>query len=218
MRLLDKKTLEDFITLLWNNWNNRNNFIFWGKEDVACVIWERALTLSNDFWVHNFNHKPIIPFTLTCKNWKKLKSGFVKVNINATVSNEIMGYWVIVIDTKGFMVGNCRGCKDMVLASKWVELVALEEGMQLAKSLNFQKVIFESSNASLINRIKRNGRDITIMGQYVHETGINLKKFALVDVTWALRSCNEILDFICNFVLHNNCFWLFNMNYPKEIH
>ncbi|MBA0845115.1 hypothetical protein Goarm_022215 [Gossypium armourianum] len=49
MRLLDKKAMEDLITILWNSWNNRNNFIFRGKEEEARVVWERALTLSNNF-------------------------------------------------------------------------------------------------------------------------------------------------------------------------
>ncbi|MBA0798704.1 hypothetical protein Gohar_009269 [Gossypium harknessii] len=33
MRLLDKKAIEDFIILIWNSWNNRNNFTFCGKEE-----------------------------------------------------------------------------------------------------------------------------------------------------------------------------------------
>ncbi|MBA0734368.1 hypothetical protein Gogos_018285, partial [Gossypium gossypioides] len=35
MRILDRKAVEDFITTLWNSWNNRNNFVFRGKEDEA---------------------------------------------------------------------------------------------------------------------------------------------------------------------------------------
>ncbi|MBA0692723.1 hypothetical protein Goari_010260, partial [Gossypium aridum] len=46
MRILDKKATADFVTTLWNSWNNRNKFIFRGKEDDAHVVWERAKTLS----------------------------------------------------------------------------------------------------------------------------------------------------------------------------
>ncbi|MBA0566916.1 hypothetical protein Golob_011689 [Gossypium lobatum] len=35
MRILDKKATADFVTTLWNSWNNRNKFIFRGKEDDA---------------------------------------------------------------------------------------------------------------------------------------------------------------------------------------
>lgn len=73
MRLLDKKALEDFIIFLWNSWNSRNNFTFRGKEEGVSVIRDKAFTLSNDFRVHNLSHKPIIPFTPACNNWKKPK-------------------------------------------------------------------------------------------------------------------------------------------------
>ncbi|MBA0816139.1 hypothetical protein Gohar_000832 [Gossypium harknessii] len=35
MRLLDKKAIVDFITTLWNSWNNQNNYVFRGKEEEA---------------------------------------------------------------------------------------------------------------------------------------------------------------------------------------
>ncbi|KAH1122382.1 hypothetical protein J1N35_005542, partial [Gossypium stocksii] len=81
-------------------------------------------------------------------------------------------------------MGNCGGCKDVSLTNKWAKLVAFEEWMQLARSLNLQNVIFKSINASLINRIKRINRDISSMGQRVHETCKKLKKFTSINVTW----------------------------------
>ncbi|MFQ6641349.1 hypothetical protein Gotur_016797 [Gossypium turneri] len=98
------------------------------------------------------------------------------------MSNGRMGYGVIARDEMGFMVGGCRGCKNMEVTSERAELVALDEGMQLAGKLNIQQVLFESDNASLINRIKRRGMDITIMGKYEHETCRKLETFASADV------------------------------------
>ncbi|MBA0786095.1 hypothetical protein Gotri_000163 [Gossypium trilobum] len=43
---------------LWNSWNNRNNFIFQGKEDEAQVVWDRARTLSQDFRICNLLNDP----------------------------------------------------------------------------------------------------------------------------------------------------------------
>ncbi|MBA0669399.1 hypothetical protein Goklo_025319, partial [Gossypium klotzschianum] len=42
MRVLDNRAMADLMTILWNCWNNRNNFIFRGKEEEAKQIWERA--------------------------------------------------------------------------------------------------------------------------------------------------------------------------------
>ncbi|MBA0866689.1 hypothetical protein Goshw_023480 [Gossypium schwendimanii] len=166
MRLLDKKALEDFIIFLWNSWNSRNNFTFRGKVEGASVIRDKAFALSNDFRVHNLSHKPIIQFHLPGQGGR----------------GERMGYGVIARDEVGFMVGGCRGCKNMEVTSERAELVALDEGMQLAGRLNIQQVLFESDNASLINRIKRRGMDITIMGKYEHETCRKLEMFASADV------------------------------------
>ncbi|KAK5835894.1 hypothetical protein PVK06_011608 [Gossypium arboreum] len=116
--------------------NNRNNFTFRGKEKGASVIRDRAFTLSNDFRVHNLSQKPIIPFTPAYNNWKKPEKAFVKVHVGATVSNGRMGYEVITRDEEGFMVGSCRGCKNMEVTSEGAGLVALDEGMQLAGRLN----------------------------------------------------------------------------------
>ncbi|MBA0729704.1 hypothetical protein Golax_022839 [Gossypium laxum] len=60
MRLLDKKAMEDLITLHWNSWNNKNNFTFHGKE-AAEIILGRAITISNDFRIHSLNNNPMLP-------------------------------------------------------------------------------------------------------------------------------------------------------------
>ncbi|MBA0628928.1 hypothetical protein Godav_023558 [Gossypium davidsonii] len=57
----------DLMTTLWNSWNNRNNFIFRGKEEEAQVIWERAITLSQDFRICNKMNEPLLSPNLTVK-------------------------------------------------------------------------------------------------------------------------------------------------------
>ncbi|MBA0585914.1 hypothetical protein Gorai_016675, partial [Gossypium raimondii] len=49
MRVLDKRAMANLMTTMWNCWNNRNSFIFRGKEKEVQVIWDRASTLSQDF-------------------------------------------------------------------------------------------------------------------------------------------------------------------------
>ncbi|KAA3466196.1 reverse transcriptase [Gossypium australe] len=40
MHILDRKVVEEFIMTLWNSWNNRNNFVFHGKEEES-QKWEK---------------------------------------------------------------------------------------------------------------------------------------------------------------------------------
>ncbi|MFQ6625560.1 hypothetical protein Gotur_005469 [Gossypium turneri] len=76
-------------------------------ELEAYLIW-----LCNDFRLHNLNHKPIIPLNPVCKNSKKPNLGWVKINVDATVSNGRMGFGVIARDDEGFVVGGCGGSKE----------------------------------------------------------------------------------------------------------
>ncbi|MBA0727802.1 hypothetical protein Golax_000758 [Gossypium laxum] len=53
VRSLDKKALLDFVTVLWNIWNSRNNKVFRNTEEDAKIIWDRAAMLNRDFCIFN---------------------------------------------------------------------------------------------------------------------------------------------------------------------
>lgn len=91
MRVLDQKVAFNFVTTLWNSWNNRNNFIFQGKEEEAGVVWERVATLYHDFRIHNLLNKPLL-LVITAENkWVKPPYSTVKINSDTTVLMKKMG-------------------------------------------------------------------------------------------------------------------------------
>ncbi|KAK5803826.1 hypothetical protein PVK06_031475 [Gossypium arboreum] len=92
MRLLDRKAFEGFVTTLWNIWNSRNNALFWGNDEDAIVIWDRAKTLASDFRVHNFINEKMIPKTYCTQHWEKPPNCFPKVNIDAAVVDDMIGF------------------------------------------------------------------------------------------------------------------------------
>ncbi|KAH1113927.1 hypothetical protein J1N35_007305 [Gossypium stocksii] len=112
MRVLDKKAMANLMTLLWNCWNNRNNYIFRGKEEKATVIWEKANTLSNDFRICNLLKEPLLSLNTEVKKWEKPPKGFVKINFDITVGVNSMGYGVIVRDNDDFVLGSGWGFMD----------------------------------------------------------------------------------------------------------
>ncbi|MBA0676650.1 hypothetical protein Goari_018118 [Gossypium aridum] len=95
--------------------------------------------------------------------------------------------------------------------------MATEEWVIMAKSLNLKKVNFEFDNASIVNKLNSNGRDLTFMAQCAKQICTKLKSFEATVITWAPKSYNRLADFICNFVLNKNCIWNFDVNNPREI-
>ncbi|KAA3480405.1 reverse transcriptase [Gossypium australe] len=91
-RELGNKAAADLLSLLWNSWNDRNNMIFKEKMDAAVVIWERSQILSKDFRIFNLIKPSVISQTPTNKGWTKPLMGYVKVNVDAAVSNGCSGF------------------------------------------------------------------------------------------------------------------------------
>ncbi|KAK5833686.1 hypothetical protein PVK06_017539 [Gossypium arboreum] len=189
---------------------------FWGKEEEVRVIWDRAKTLCQDFRIHNLVNKPMLHVSPACKNWEKLLHSFAKINFDATVSYNKTGYGVTVHDDDGFVLEGGGGFKDEVLSAEWAELYAFEESLKIACSLNITKAIFEIDCASLVNKVKNRGKDITIMGYRINEAYKIMDSFISIDVIWANRSCNKVADFICKKSIDNSCDLWYGLS--KEIY
>ncbi|MBA0587017.1 hypothetical protein Gorai_000154 [Gossypium raimondii] len=131
MRVLDKKAMAKLMTTLWNSWNNRNNFIFRGKEDEAHVIWDRARTLSQEFRICNLINDPLLSTNPVVKRWEIPLKGFVKINFVASICDNRVGYVVIARDEEGFVLGGGKGFKEVSISVEEVECYAFEESIKL---------------------------------------------------------------------------------------
>ncbi|MFQ6657760.1 hypothetical protein Gotur_027302 [Gossypium turneri] len=121
-RVLDIKAISDFITVLWNVWNSKNNKIFRGVEDDAKVTWERAAALSKDFQIFNFMEDPLLPRKPDKRVWKKLHQGTIKINFGAFVYEKKAYYGLVVRDVDGFVHGGQMGYMNKEVHIKWAEL------------------------------------------------------------------------------------------------
>ncbi|MBA0760981.1 hypothetical protein Gotri_023690 [Gossypium trilobum] len=91
----------------------------------------------------------------------KVLINFVKVNVDVAVVDNKTSFRVIIRDSDGFVLGGSAGYKgDQIsdgfvigssvsykwdhMSMEWEELSAFIEGITLVRSLNFDKVIFES--------------------------------------------------------------------------
>ncbi|KAL1145043.1 hypothetical protein V6Z11_A11G271600 [Gossypium hirsutum] len=215
---LDKKATADFLTLLWNSWNDRNNMVFKGKMDDAFLIWERAQALSKDFRIFNLTEPPVIPSTSMNRVWKAPPTGYIKVNVDAAVSDGCSGFGVVIRDNDGFVMGGCYKFRAEAMDVCWAELQALIEGLKLAKKLKATQLILESDNAMLVNKVNRRAQDIAILGQRTTQVCEAFKNFNSVQINWVHRLCNKVADFLSTLAITNKCDLYFDMDYPMEIH
>ncbi|KAG8474977.1 hypothetical protein CXB51_031671 [Gossypium anomalum] len=204
MGLLDKKAMADSSAILWNNWNNRNNMLFRGKEETSWVIWERAKSLRKEFCIHNIISRPILPIQNAIKKWEKSLNDKMKINFDATIINDKIGFNVIERDSKGFAISESCGFKEDKLQAEWAEFYALKESIKVARSLNIANAIFETDCASLANKIKNWRVDITIIGQRVNNLFKSMDMLNNVKFKWVNSNCNKAMNFLSNYAITNN--------------
>ncbi|MBA0715854.1 hypothetical protein Golax_014734 [Gossypium laxum] len=136
MWVLNKRAMGDLMTTLWNCWNNKNGYIFRGKEEEAQQIWERASNLNKEFRISNMLNEPLLSHNIVEKKWKKPPKGFIKINFDATVGENRIGYGTVVRDEEGFVLRGGEGFKEGRLSVEEAECVAFEESINVARRLN----------------------------------------------------------------------------------
>ncbi|MBA0670956.1 hypothetical protein Goklo_024874 [Gossypium klotzschianum] len=119
------------MTTLWNNWNNRNNFIFKGKEEEAWVIWDRARTISQEFCICNLINEPLLSSNPVVQKWENPPKGFVKINFDASVYNNKVNYGVIARDEDGFVLGGGRGLNERPILMEEAKCYTFKESIKL---------------------------------------------------------------------------------------
>ncbi|KAK5836733.1 hypothetical protein PVK06_012533 [Gossypium arboreum] len=219
MRVLDKRAITNQMKILWNCWNNRNNFIFRGKEEKTQLIWERASNLSKKFRICNMLNEPLILQNNGKKKWIKPPKGFIKIKFDATVGENRIGYGTVARDEEGFVVGGSGGFKEGRLSVEEAECVTFKESINVAHKLNLREdVLFETDNAGLVNRFNNLDNDVTILGVRIKECTAAFTIFKSAKLCWTERSCNSVAHLICKKMLRETKSCFFDMDYLSEIH
>ncbi|MBA0548279.1 hypothetical protein Golob_019387, partial [Gossypium lobatum] len=101
---------------------------------------------------------------------------------------------------------------------EWAELVAVIEGLELAREKSWLKLDLESDCANLVNRLKRTRVDYSTYGYHIRQLLHSFDLCFNFNFVLAPRCCNKAVDRLCNWTLKNNCSKVFDMDYPIVIH
>ncbi|MFQ6623776.1 hypothetical protein Gotur_004167 [Gossypium turneri] len=192
--------------------------VFKWKMDATVMTWERAQTLSKDFRIFNLTEPSIISLNQVKKGWTKPLTGYVKVNVDASVSNGCKGVKVVAKDHDGFVIGGCYNFKENSMDVIWAELEVFQEGLKLAEKLKVAQLIVKFDSATLVNTVKKRMKDIIIMGQRIRQECKAFNNFDSVQVKWINHNCNNVADSLCNLAIRNKSDLYFDMDYPLDIH
>ncbi|MBA0793080.1 hypothetical protein Gohar_017512, partial [Gossypium harknessii] len=95
MRVLDRIAMADLMTTLWNCWNNRNNFLFRGKEEEEQVVWGKNSMISKDFRICNLGFKEM-QLSVDESEWyafdKSIKGHVIFESNNAFLVNKVKNH------------------------------------------------------------------------------------------------------------------------------
>ncbi|MBA0771931.1 hypothetical protein Gotri_007387, partial [Gossypium trilobum] len=153
------------------------------------------------------------------KSGKKPPKDFIKINFDATVGENIIGYGTVIRDEEGFVLGGGGGFKEGRLSVEEAECMAFEESIKVARRLNIKEhVLFETNHVGLVNRLNNVVNDVTIIGARIKECTAAFSFFKSASLIWTERPCNNLAHLICKKMYSEakNC--LFEMDYPPEIH
>ncbi|MFQ6630461.1 hypothetical protein Gotur_008760 [Gossypium turneri] len=152
------------------------------------------------------------------KKWEKPPIVKVKVNFDAVISKDKIGFGVLARDNEGFVVGRSYGFRVEKTQVEWAKLHAFEDSIKVASSMHTTNIIFETDCTSLANRIRNRGVDITIMGQRINELFKSKDILKKAKFGWVNCNYNRATNFMSKVDIANNCNLNFGMDYPLTVH
>ncbi|MBA0704939.1 hypothetical protein Golax_017161, partial [Gossypium laxum] len=99
------------------------------------------------------------------KKWIKPPKGVVKINFDAIVGDNRIGYRMIVRDDEGFVLEGGRGFIEKMMSVEEAECFVFEGSIKLACQLKIKgHLLFDMDHVGLINKLRNLAPDVTIIG------------------------------------------------------
>ncbi|KAK5842438.1 hypothetical protein PVK06_004794 [Gossypium arboreum] len=196
-------------------WNNDRVNLLYGKEwgDRIC-----NLPIGNEdnkdcmVWFHNPHGYYSSKTTYSWLLLKELRCGantetLLHALIDCTTFHKVlsMGGWYI-----SRIMKKHDSCID------WIE--DLMRTLDKKAMADLFTTLWNSDNAGLVNKINKGDMDITIIGARLQACKEAFNLFSSGNLVWSNRLCNNVANLICTKMCNEAKFWLFDMDYPKEIH
>lgn len=146
------KDLETFFVVAWAIWYNRNKVVHNESNLSPQQTWLMAKSTLEDF--SNAADVDLSYIRISPTSWKPLPCGVYKINVDGSSDqNRYSSVEIIVRDSKGQPIACLSKFLQSNYSIEFVEIIALEQEILLAKDLQLPRVIFESDALNVIQAI-----------------------------------------------------------------
>ena len=205
LQSLPPKYCEDFATLSYEIWGNRNDAFFNGKVRDPLTLVSYALNSQAAFWEANLQ-ATTIQSPRHSSVWSLPPAPHFKVNFDAYIStvHQIVGIGVVIHSCDGQFIAGLSKKLRILSSAELAEALAAREAISLAKILMIPSFILEGDVFSVIKHISSSDEILSNLDIVLEDICITLSDQYLVDVVWTLRDANKIALSLTNFAKTSN--------------
>ena len=148
--------MEQFITVCWGIWKNRNDLRMGGKGKAGRTVLRNALHLMEEFRSATEAKTEHLAKPMSVVSWQPPCQGYYKVNIDGAVFSDRKqaGAGVLIRDSTGEVVAALSKKWKWSLGAIEVEAKALEVGVIFAKDVGIRDAEFESDSLLVCNALQ----------------------------------------------------------------
>ena len=150
------RQLEQFISVCWGIWKNRNDLRMGGKGRVGRTVLKNAIHLVEEFRVANeaITEQRMGPEATV--SWKPPSHGLYKINLDGAVfsKNKQVGAGVIIRNEVGEVIAALSKKWKWPLGALEAEAKALEAGVEFARDVGISEAEFESDSLVICNALQ----------------------------------------------------------------
>ena len=148
--------LEQFISVCWGIWKNRNDLRMGGKGRAGRTVLKNAIHLVEEFRAANEAKTEHQTGPEATVSWKPPSHGFYKINLDGAVflKNKQAGAGVIIRNEAGEVIAALSKKWKWPLGALEAEAKALEAGVEFARDVGISEAEFESDSLMICNAVQ----------------------------------------------------------------
>ncbi|KAK9037831.1 hypothetical protein V6N11_022730 [Hibiscus sabdariffa] len=215
--LLSRPALGQFVTLLWNLWNHRNN---WVHNQQLQPVWATVMTASllhQDHLVASSSSASSSALHPT--GWSPPPSGTVTLNMDGSFSvGGGAGIGVVARDSSGQVLCGLARHLDDLTEAEFAEHAALVAGLRFALDRGWTSVLVEMDSAQTVNRLSRSpSSDLSIFSPSLEPARAILSEHSHIRLRYIPRSANRVAHTLAAWALSCTSYVSFDSVCPEII-